>query len=155
MLNHPFSRGTCHISSPSIDVKPTWDPGFFTDPDGLDLEIVARHIRFVERLIKTQPFAGIFKPDGLRLPDIVGESSVKAEEIARICSASDFHPCGSCGMKPRELGGVVDDRLVVYGTKNLRVVDASIMPLVPTGNLQLCVYAIAEKAVDLIREDRK
>lgn len=51
------------------------------------------------------------------------------------------------------MGGVVDPRLRVYGTKNLRVVDASVLPIVPRGNPQRTVYAVAERAVDLIRED--
>ena len=61
-----------------------------------------------------------------------------------------FHPAGSCAMLPREIGGVVDSELKVYGTKNLRVVDASIFPLEPSGNIQATVYAVAERAADLI-----
>lgn len=57
---------------------------------------------------------------------------------------------------PKDLGGVVDSKLIVYGTSNLRVVDASIFPIEPLGNLQGIVYAeVAEKAVDLIKEDRQ
>ncbi len=56
-------------------------------------------------------------------------------------------------MMPIELGGVVDERLIVHGTSNLRVVDASIMPLEPQGNIQSSVYTIAERAAELIRED--
>ena len=58
-------------------------------------------------------------------------------------------------MMPETLGGVVNDQLVVYGTKNLRVVDASIIPLIPRGNIQSSVYAVAEKAADLIKRDLK
>jgi choline dehydrogenase-like flavoprotein len=53
-------------------------------------------------------------------------------------------------MLPREMGGVVDDQLKVYGTRNLRVVDASVFPLEPAGNIQATVYAVAERAADLI-----
>jgi choline dehydrogenase-like flavoprotein len=56
-------------------------------------------------------------------------------------------------MAPREKGGVVDERLRVHGVKNLRVVDASIFPLVPRGNVITSVYAVAEKAADMLRED--
>ncbi|KAK2760059.1 aryl-alcohol [Colletotrichum kahawae] len=62
---------------------------------------------------------------------------------------------GSCAMMPREQGGVVDERLRVYGTKKLRVVDASIFPIEPSGNIQSTVYAVAERAADLIKQDRK
>jgi choline dehydrogenase-like flavoprotein len=54
-------------------------------------------------------------------------------------------------MLPRSLGGVVDNNLQVYGTQNVRVVDASIMPLQVSGHLSASVYAIAEKASDLIK----
>ena len=58
-------------------------------------------------------------------------------------------------MLPREEGGVVDKRLRVYGVKGLRVVDASIFPMVPRGNIQSSVYAVAERAADLILEDAR
>ena len=54
-------------------------------------------------------------------------------------------------MLPRSLGGVVDSNLTVYGTSNLRVVDTSIFPLIPGAHLQSVVYAVAEKAADLIK----
>lgn len=56
-------------------------------------------------------------------------------------------------MMPKSENGVVNERLVVYGTRNLRVVDASIMPMHVQGNIMNLVYAIAEKAADLIKED--
>jgi choline dehydrogenase-like flavoprotein len=74
-----------------------------------------------------------------------------AKEIVKERLFTCFHPAGSCAMLPKESGGVVDSELKVYGTKNLRVVDASIFPLEPSGNIQAAVYAVAEKAADLIR----
>jgi choline dehydrogenase len=56
-------------------------------------------------------------------------------------------------MMSRDLGGVVDSRLKVYGTKNVRVVDASVIPFQVSGHLTSTLYAIAEKAADLIKED--
>ena len=53
-------------------------------------------------------------------------------------------------MMPVDQGGVVDDRLRVHGTRNLRVVDASVFPLEPQGNIQATLYAVAEKGADLI-----
>jgi choline dehydrogenase-like flavoprotein len=58
---------------------------------------------------------------------------------------TEFHPSGTAAMMPRRAGGVVDTSLRVYGTRNLRVVDASIMPLIPGGHIQAVIYAIAEK----------
>jgi choline dehydrogenase-like flavoprotein len=56
-------------------------------------------------------------------------------------------------MMPEELSSVVDSILKVYGTKNLTVVDASIFPMETLGNIQATIYAVAEKAADLIKED--
>lgn len=55
-------------------------------------------------------------------------------------------------MLPREKGGVVNEKLILYGIDNLRVVDASIFPLIPRGNIISTVYAVAEKAADIIKE---
>lgn len=61
---------------------------------------------------------------------------------------------GTCSMLPREDGGVVDAKLRVYGCKGLRVVDASVIPLIGRGNIASVVYALAERAADLIKDDR-
>lgn len=61
------------------------------------------------------------------------------------------HPSGTCAMAPEELGGCVGPDLKVYGIAGLSVVDASIMPLIPGCPLQSTVYAVAEKAADIIK----
>jgi choline dehydrogenase-like flavoprotein len=61
------------------------------------------------------------------------------------------HPSGTCALMPEDLGGCVAPDLKVYGTKGLSVVDASIMPLIPASTLQATMYAIGEKAADLIK----
>lgn len=63
------------------------------------------------------------------------------------------HPCGTCALLPEDQGGVVDERFRVCGVRSLRDVDASIFPLIPCGNLQTCVYAVAERAADFIKQD--
>ncbi|KAI9155535.1 Versicolorin B synthase 2 [Paramyrothecium foliicola] len=153
MLNHPFSRGSCHITSSNINVKPTWDPKYNANP--VDLELLAHGVQFVERLVKSEPLNGIFKADGARQPLVKADSLENAREVVRQRQISVFHPTSSCAMLPKELGGVVDERLCVYGTKGLRIVDASVVPLEPLGNIVTTVYAVAEKAADLIKEDRK
>lgn len=57
-------------------------------------------------------------------------------------------------MQPRRLGGVVDPELKVYGTANLRVIDASIFPLIPGSHTQATTYAVAERGADLIKRAR-
>lgn len=65
---------------------------------------------------------------------------------------SNFHPVGTASMLPREKGGVVDADLKVYGTENVRVIDASIIPFQVCGHLTSTVYAVAEKAADIIKK---
>ena len=152
MLSHPFSRGSVHIKSPSASVPPAIDFKYLSHP--LDAELYGRHMMFHDRLIQTEPLSSLIKPKGRRLPP--GKDSKTLEdaiELIRSSTTTNYHPCGTCAMMRKELGGVVSDRLVVYGTKNLRVVDASIMPIIPRGNIMTSVYALAEKGADLIKED--
>ncbi|KAL8646383.1 MAG: hypothetical protein Q9210_006172 [Variospora velana] len=153
-LNHPFSRGSVHITSADPMEKPRIDPKYLSHP--LDNEILARHVQYMEKLVATEPLASLLKKGGRRIPagkhveELDAARSLGPETVMSI-----FHPTGTCAMMSRELGGVVNERLIVYGTTNLRVVDASIMPLEPRGNIQSSVYAIAERAADIIRQDMR
>lgn len=148
----PFSRGSTHISSPSAYSPPLINPAYLSHP--LDAELFAYHILFLETIASTDPLASFLKPSGRRNPAAPPLRSLEeAKKFLRASAISNWHPTSSCTMLPREAGGVVDARLRVYGTKNLRVVDASVLPIVPRGNPQSSVYAVAERAVDLIRED--
>lgn len=149
MLNHPFSRGSCHIGSSQIEDKPEWDPRY--NEEDVDLELLARGVQFVEKLVATEPLKQIFKEGGKRSPK--GDTLEAAREVVRERQISVFHLSSSAAMLPREAGGVVDSRLRVYGVKNLRVVDASIFPLEPQGNIQSTVYAVAERAADILKAD--
>jgi choline dehydrogenase-like flavoprotein len=63
---------------------------------------------------------------------------------------TEWHPLGTASLGPLGEGGVVSDDLIVYGTSNLRVVDASVIPMHIGAHIQTTVYAIAEKASDII-----
>ncbi|KAK8070625.1 hypothetical protein PG997_010828 [Apiospora hydei] len=150
ILSHPLGRGNVHITSPSIDDAPALDPRYLDHP--LDMEILARSVQFTERIVFTPPLADALT--GARYPDYpsADTSLDRAKEIVRQVTFSCYHPAGTCAMKPRADGGVVDARLVVHGTSNLRVVDASVFPFMPSGNIQATVYAVAERAADFIKE---
>ena len=151
-LSHPFSRGSVHINSADLNKAPTIDPRYFSHP--LDIEILGRHVQFFETIAKTEPFSALLKPNGRRIPaDTHVEDLAAAKELSKLL-ISNYHPTGTCAMMPRDMGGVVNERLIVHGTTNLRVVDASIMPMIPRGNIQSSVYAIAERAADIIKQDR-
>lgn len=150
VLCHPFSRGSVHIRSSHIEDKPAYDPAYLSHP--LDLEILARHTQYIEQIANTEPFRSLLEPEQ-RIPS-VEETTLASLEGAKQAVQDRlftcFHPAGSCAMMPVDQGGVVDDRLRVHGTRNLRVVDASVFPLEPQGNIQATLYAVAEKGADLI-----
>lgn len=150
--SHPFSRGSTHISSADPDAPPAIDPRYFSHP--ADLEIFARHVQALETQLRpSAALAPFIKPDGRRNhPDafLVGDLE-GAKKYVLDTATTAYHSSGSAAMLPREKGGVVSPELVVYGTENLRVVAASIFPLIPRGNILSSVYAVAEKAADIIK----
>lgn len=150
MQSIPFSRGSSHIASANPDENPRIDPQFFANP--LDLEIMAHHLLALEKLPSTSPLSTFFKNDGQRIPpNTAVEDLESARKYLRENAVTTYHSCGTVAMLPKDRGGVVDQDLVVYGTMNLRVVDASIFPVIPQANPMSTVYAVAERAADLIK----
>lgn len=149
----PFSRGSVHITSADPSVPPRIDPRYFSHP--ADVEVMARQLLFMQKVAETQPLASFIKKDGRRNHESVFQVKdvESAKEYVRTTALSNNHPACSCPMLPRGQGGVVDERLRVYGARRLRVVDSSVLPLIPRGTIQTSVYAVAERAADLIKED--
>ena len=169
VLNHPLSRGSVHISSSNPKMPPVIDPNYLADP--ADLEMMVDAALFIQKTAETKPLADFIKDRERKSDDETSTNQGKklmpafsidqrldresAARLVRNATTSSWHPIGTCSMLPREHGGVVDSRLRVYGVQNLRIVDASIMPLHVRGNISSSVYAIAERAADLIKEDWK
>jgi choline dehydrogenase-like flavoprotein len=145
ITSFPFSRGSTHISSAEFDTMSSVDAGFLTND--MDLEILARHTRTLYELPTAEPLKAFFQPSESGSPPDLEE----VKEQLRASALTTHHTCGTTAMLPRSDGGVVDQYLKVYGTTNLRVVDASIFPLIPHANPMATVYAVAERAADLIR----
>ncbi|KAJ5105514.1 glucose-methanol-choline oxidoreductase [Penicillium alfredii] len=146
----PFSRGSVHISSANPEDQQTVDPCFFSHP--LDQDIMARNLMDVERMHRHEPLAQYVKPNGRRNhPDAFLTDLESAKKYLRDTATTTYHPSGTAAMLPLESGGVVDDSLRVYGTTNVRVCDASIMPLIPAANIMTTVYAVAERTADIIK----
>jgi len=116
---HPFSRGSVHIQSKDPLAAPAIDPAYFRNP--LDLDIIVSALKFLRRVATTEPLAST----------IIGEEVAPGPEVQTDKQLAEYcrkhfttmsHPLGSASMLPKEDGGVVDANLIVYGTKNLRVV---------------------------------
>ncbi|CZR64279.1 related to choline dehydrogenase [Phialocephala subalpina] len=160
-LTHAFSRGSIHIQSSDPFVPPLIDPRYLSHP--IDLELLTLGLLFTQTIAKTYPLADLLKDnevgDGKKIQpafNVEGRlSEERAREIVRESMITSFHPVGTCSMLPREIGGVVDSRLRVYGTRGVRVVDASVVPLHVRGNITSVVYAVAERGADIIKEDRR
>jgi len=165
MLQYPFSVGSIHIPpSPSpqeepttSDDKPVINPRCYEGAGGqVDFLTMATAQRFGHRICSTSPLADIIVKRVF--PPAPSEGNPNMEDLTdwvRDTTMTDWHPVGTCAMGGDEgiRGGVVDDRLRVYGVKGLRVCDASIMPLQIAAHLQATVYAIGEKGADMIKED--
>jgi choline dehydrogenase-like flavoprotein len=151
-LSHPLSRGSVHITSALPEYASTneglsIDARYFSHP--LDLEVLARQVRFTEDMIsRAEPLTRHLKPYTKRFTDL----EITKDYVRRTVDGA-YHYTGTCSMMPRAMGGVVDNRLRVYGCSNLRVCDASIVPLEPTANPQAVVYGVAELGASFIKED--
>ncbi|KAI0010848.1 putative GMC oxidoreductase [Xylariaceae sp. FL0662B] len=149
---HPLSRGTVNIDpTDPFNREPVVD--YRALSNGVDLDIMVEMMRFTRRYFFETRLRDLGPRQLQPPPDSVEEPEDLVRFLRRNLSPSEFHPAGTCAMMPRELGGVVDEDLKVYGVGNLRVVDASIMPVLPGANTCQSVYAIAEKAADLIKAD--
>ncbi|KAI1266507.1 glucose-methanol-choline oxidoreductase-like protein [Xylariaceae sp. FL1019] len=152
-LLQPLSRGCVHIRSADPFDPARVDPRYLIHPT--DLEVFARHMTYISTIVATAPLSNLLKANGRRNAsapkDISDLQSMK--EYVKKNTLSSWHPTSTCAMLPLDKGGVVDERLVVHGTCNLRVVDASVFPLTTRGNPMATVYAVAEMAADLIKQD--
>ncbi|KAK1564130.1 GMC oxidoreductase [Colletotrichum navitas] len=151
ILAHPLSRGSSHITSASLESPAVAiDPAYLSHP--VDVEILARHLQFLEKIAASEPLRSQLKAGGKRDPANALSDLEQAKEFVRQTAVGAHHFTGTCSMMPRELGGVVDEKLRVHGIRGLRVADASIVPITVRANPQATVYAIGERAAELIKE---
>jgi choline dehydrogenase len=149
-LVRPESRGWVRVTSPDARVSPKIQLNFLDNET--DLRAATAGIRGVRRVCEAdalKPYhVSEFKPG----PEFVTDEEIAS--AARGITSTIFHPTSTCGMGPNERA-VVDGRLRVRGVERLRVVDASVMPMIISGNTNATTIMIAEKASDMIREDRQ
>ncbi|KAI0879846.1 putative GMC oxidoreductase [Annulohypoxylon maeteangense] len=151
MLSQPLSRGSVHISSKDTSAAPIVNPNYLSNP--LDLDLYAEHMLYIETIARSHPLTDLIKhPITHQDPSSTLTDLGTARKWIQKSAASMWHLGGSCAMLPKNMNGVVDSTLKVYGTRNLRIVDSSAIPLISTANLQSTVYAFAERAADLIKE---
>lgn len=145
-VNRPLSRGEVTLSSADPLDRPRINPVYFNDPD--DLRCLVEGVRWNLKILYGQAFDDI---RGKELsPGIDIRDNDGLAEFVRKTASTTWHPTTTCRMGV-DANAVVDPALRVNGVNGLRVVDASVMPTIVSGNTNAPVIMIAEKAADLIR----
>ncbi|KAJ7587562.1 alcohol oxidase [Mycena floridula] len=147
--NHPFSRGSIHAISNDPSMDPAFDPHYFEH--NFDLQIFVEMVKFTRKLAKTQPLSQILESGDSVNPPMSIQTDAELLDWVKGCISTTWHTTSSLSMLPLDKGGVVDPRLKVYGTSNIRVVDLSIVPLHFSGHSQVTAYVIGEIAADIIK----
>ncbi|RMZ82218.1 hypothetical protein DV738_g1755, partial [Chaetothyriales sp. CBS 135597] len=153
-IQKPLSRGTVYLNASSPHSEPVLTNYAFYNP--FDVQQLFASVGFTRKLFNTNALAYLNPVETLP-----GTDAATAEDVfdallaAQSVSTSFAHPSGSAPLLPEHLGGVVSPELLVYGTQKLSIVDASILPIIPAGHLQASLYAVAEKAADLIKARAK
>lgn len=151
VVQHPLSKGYVHIASRNISDKPIINPNYLSHP--YDLQAATNLAKYLRTIASSKPMSDVWTEEYEPGKAVQTDEDWKKYAMANILSI--YHPIGTAALLPEKDGGVVDPDLKVYGIKNLRVVDASIIPLLPSAHLQTLVYGIAEKAADMIIQQYK
>jgi len=146
----PASRGHVRLRSPDPAAAPAIRPNYLAE--AADRQAAARAMRLTRRIMAA-PAMAPFRPEEVK-PGVGIDTEDDLARAAGDIATTIFHPVGTCRMGA-DAGAVVDPRLRVRGIAGLRVVDASVMPTITSGNTNAPTIMIAEKAADMIREDRR
>lgn len=148
----PTSRGSVHIEQADFRSAPRIAPNYLSTDE--DRKVAADSIRLTRRIVAS-PALAPYRPQEW-LPGAAFQTDEQLAEAAGAIGTTIFHPVGTCRMgRDDDADAVVDNRLRVRGIAGLRVVDASIMPLITSGNTNSPTIMIAERASDMIRADRE
>jgi len=156
VIVHPKSRGVVRLKSRNAQTAPVILPNYYADP--LDMQVMIKAIKVSLELGNSK----FFRQFGAKFYDkplefckkFVAYSDEYWDCAARYFTYPLYHDTSTCRMGPStDPTAVVDPRLRVYGVTGLRVMDASIMPFVPSGNTNAACIMIGEKGADLLKED--
>ena len=144
-LMNPKSRGEVRIQSSNPLDLPLIDPNFLSHED--DMNVMLNAVKLARKVIQTKPLSDIV------LKETVPGQFINSDEdllnYSKKMIKTNWHPVGTCKMG-KDDNAVVSDKLKVHGIENLRVVDASIMPNITSGNTNAPTIMIAEKGADMI-----
>ncbi|PNS21728.1 Cellobiose dehydrogenase [Sphaceloma murrayae] len=143
---YPASRGYVHITSSDPAHLPKLDPRYLSNE--ADVNVLAAGLMMADKTAKSKHVADKLARRAFPREELDLSKLEDAKTAAREAIMTEYHPVGTCA-----LGEVVDTKCRVKGTRNLRVIDASVFPNHVSGNIVSSVYAVAEKGADLVKED--
>lgn len=148
----PTSRGSVGLSGPGLADPPRIDPNYLATQEDRDVAVAS--LRWARRIV-SQPALARYAPEEFR-PGAAVETDEDLLAAAKALATTIFHPVGTAAMGTTDDPlAVVDERLRVRGLLGLRVVDASVMPAITSGNTNAPTVMIAEKGAAMILEDRR
>jgi choline dehydrogenase len=143
-LLRPKSRGSVRLRSTSPFDKPIIDNNYLAEADDLRIEIAG--LRYAREILKAVPIAKRISHEILPGKDVTSDTDLAAH--CRRTVKTNWHPVGTCRMgQDGDLLAVLDNHLNVRGVKNLRVIDASAMPFIPSGNTNASTMMLADRAM--------
>ncbi|KAF3000872.1 hypothetical protein E8E13_007634 [Curvularia kusanoi] len=150
-----LSRGTVTLRTASMSDKPLVDSNYYADPTDGAIGIASfKSLRKILRHRALQEFTvGDFYGEVSPGPAVSDDDDEAILEYIKANTIPNWHATGTNQMLPLEKGGVVNPRLQVYGVDSLRVIDCSIVPVLPDVNILASIYMIAEKGAEMIKED--
>ncbi|KAK0566696.1 hypothetical protein OC844_000602 [Tilletia horrida] len=149
-LQHPLSRGSIQIVSANPFTPPKIDPGYLSVE--ADAILLRQGLKLARQVGTSAPLNNFFGSENAPGSDVQADGDW--EDYIRQSSTTEYHPSCSCAQLPEVMGGVVDANLLVYGTSNLRVIDASIPPVSLSAHLMTATYGIGEIGAQIIKDAR-
>ena len=144
----PQSRGTIMAETADPLARPVIRPGYLSADE--DYRVLLAGIAHARRIFASEPFAKVSEGEIVPGPEVTSEEALR--QFARSHGVTIYHPVGTCKMG-EDPQAVVDSRLRVHGIDALRVIDASVMPVLTTGNTNAPTIMIGEKGAQMIQED--
>ncbi|EPQ29695.1 uncharacterized protein PFL1_02915 [Pseudozyma flocculosa PF-1] len=149
-LQQPLSRGSILIQSSDPFAAPLIDAGYLTNR--FDLETMRTGFKLARQVANTKPLSDHMGSE--QVPGSSVSSDADWDRWIKDHVQTEYHPSCSCAMLPRSAGGVVGTDLKVYGTRNLRVIDAAVPPISLSAHLMAATYGLAEIGAELVLKER-